>query len=187
MGAAFAAGAKVLQQVPGASPQVAEPAALPPVQDPTTIQGHGADDLGERSAFVQSRRRISNGGIASQTPLDDLYGTITPSDLHYERHHSGIAVVDPRAYTLLIHGLVERPTIFTLDELKQFPSTSRICFLECAGNYPRNAAETIRAQQVCGLTSQSEWTGCDCRRCSARSAQSEPQHGSSLRVRTPPC
>ena len=48
----------------------------------------------------------------------DLYGTITPSDLHYERHHGGVAVVDPRSYTLLIHGLVERPTIFTLDELK---------------------------------------------------------------------
>ena len=68
-------------------------------------------------------------------------------------------MVDPKAYTLLIHGLVERPTVFTLNELKQFPSTSRIHFLECAGNYARNAKEEMRAQDICGLTSQSEWTG----------------------------
>lgn len=154
VGAAVAAGAKVWQNVQGA-------AAIPPttIQDATTVQGRSVDDLGERSTFEHPRRKISNSGTSSQTPLDDLYGMITPADLHYERHHAGVAVVDPKAYTLLIHGLVERPTIFTLDELKQFPSTSRIHFLECAGNYARNAKEEMRAQEVCGLTSQSEWTG----------------------------
>ena len=154
VGAAMVAGAKVLQGVPGAPP-------APPttVQDPTSVQGRTVDDLGERSTFEHPRRKLSNSGTSSQTPLDDLHGTITPSDLHYERHHAGVAVVDPKAYTLLIHGLVERPTVFTLDELKQFPSTSRIHFLECAGNYARNAKEEMRAQDICGLTSQSEWTG----------------------------
>jgi len=154
VGAALAAGAKVLQGVPGAPAQAAQS-----IPNPTTIQGRTVDELGDRSAFVRSRRKISNSGTSSQTPLDDLYGTITPSDLHYERHHAGVAVVDPAAYTLLIHGLVERPTIFTLEELKQFPSASRVCFLECAGNLARNAKEESRAQDICGLTSQSEWTG----------------------------
>lgn len=154
VGAAIAAGTKVWQNVQSAAP-------MPPatVQDPTTVQGRTVDDLGERSTFEHPRRKISNGGTSSQTPLDDLHGMITPADLHYERHHAGVAVVDPKAYTLLIHGLVERPTVFTLDELKQFPSTSRIHFLECAGNFARNAKEEMRAQEICGLTSQSEWTG----------------------------
>ncbi len=154
LGAAVAASSKVLQGVPGAAPTT--PGA---VQDPTTVQGRTVDDLGERSVFEHPRRRLSNSGTSSQTPLDDLHGMITPSDLHYERHHAGVAVVDPKTYTLLIHGMVERPTIFTLDDLKSFPSASRIHFLECAGNYARNAKEEMRAQEICGLTSQSEWTG----------------------------
>jgi sulfane dehydrogenase subunit SoxC len=159
VGAAFAAGAKVLQGVPGAPPTQSQTPPAAPV-DPTTVQGRTANELGARTAFEQSRRKVSNAGTSSQTPLEDLYGTITPSDLHYERHHGGVAVVDPKAYTLLIHGLVERPTIFTLDELKQFPSSSRICFLECSGNYGgRNPKEDLRARDICGLTSQSEWTG----------------------------
>ena len=152
MGAAFAVSAKALQKVQAPTP----PTSVP---DPTTIQGRPPNEGGDRSAFVHPRRKVSNSGTSSQTPLDELYGAITPSDLHYERHHGGVAVVDPATYTLLIHGLVDRPTVFTLDDLRQFPSASRICFLECAGNYARGAGETIRAQDVCGLTSQSEWTG----------------------------
>jgi sulfane dehydrogenase subunit SoxC len=162
VGAALAAGAKVMHGVTSGAaaqsqqpPQATAPTTLP---DPTTVQGRPPNELGVRSAFEHSKRK-PNGIISSQSPLDDLYGAITPSELHYERHHGGVAVVDPATYTLLIHGLVDRPMIFTLDELKQFPSASRICFLECAGNLARNAREETRAQEVCGLTSQSEWTG----------------------------
>jgi sulfane dehydrogenase subunit SoxC len=72
--------------------------------------------------------------LATGTPHDELHGTITPSDLHYERHHGGVPEIDAAHYTLLMHGLVERPTIFTLDDLKRLPAESRICFLECSGN-----------------------------------------------------
>lgn len=55
--------------------------------------------------------------------------------------------------------MVDRPLMFTLDELKKFPAASRICFLECSGNFGRQSGEQTTAQELCGLTSQSEWTG----------------------------
>ncbi len=160
VGAALAVGASVMQGMAAPVPQARPtPPIVPdgPVPDPTTVLGRLPNELGVRSQFEKAKRRPSN--TSSQSPLDDLYGAITPSELHFERHHGGVAVVDPATYTLLIHGLVERPMIFTLDDLKRFPSASRICFLECAGNMARGAKEETRAQQVCGLTSQSEWTG----------------------------
>ncbi|MBS1566796.1 MAG: sulfite dehydrogenase, partial [Bacteroidetes bacterium] len=95
---------------------------------------------------------------SSRTPLQDLYGTITPSDLHYERHHAGVPVIDPNKYELLIHGMVDRPLVFSLRDLKRYPSVTRTCFLECSGNF-RGSSETATPQDICGLTSQSEWTG----------------------------
>ncbi len=84
---------------------------------------------------------------------------ITPSDLHFERHHAGVAIVDPDRYSLLVHGLVDTPMVFDLSDLKRFPSTSRVCFLECSGNMRPSAGPESLAQHICGLTSQSEWTG----------------------------
>ncbi len=83
---------------------------------------------------------------------------ITPSDLHFQRHHAGVPTIAPSSYELMIHGLVEKPLVFTLQGLKKFPSVSRIFFLECSGNY-RGGRENLSPQQVAGLTSQSEWTG----------------------------
>jgi sulfane dehydrogenase subunit SoxC len=56
--------------------------------------------------------------------------------------------------------MVERPMLFTLDDLQRFPGVSRIMFLECSGNTswakgPANAT----AQTLHGLTSTSDWTG----------------------------
>ena len=56
------------------------------------------------------------------TPLQELDGIITPTDLHFERHHGGIPEIDPERYVFLIHGMVERPMKFTLADLKRFPS-----------------------------------------------------------------
>jgi sulfane dehydrogenase subunit SoxC len=77
----------------------------------------------------------SRESSVSFTPLHDLDGTITPNGLCFERHHSGIAEVDPAKHRLLVHGLVERPLIFTVGELKRFPGrTNRVYFMECAAN-----------------------------------------------------
>ena len=70
----------------------------------------------------------------SFTPLHQLDGIITPNGLCFERHHGGIAEIDPDDYRLMVHGLVEKPLIFTLDDLKRLPRVNRIYFLECAAN-----------------------------------------------------
>lgn len=136
--------------------QAAVPVVPPELEDPTKVIGAGPSAVGKRSLFEQPIRKFSE--TSSRTPLQDFYGTITPSDLHYERHHAGIPVIDPLKYELLIHGMVERPMMFTLADLKRFPSVTRICFLECAGNF-RSGKENLTVQDVLGLTSQTEWTG----------------------------
>src|SRR5262245_44220954 len=124
--------------------------------DTTKRWGRLPNTLGARSPAENPRRLPIP--TSSRTPLQDLHGTITPSDLHYERHHAGVPVVDPRAYRLTVHGMVDRPLTFTLQDLKRFPAATRTCFLECAGNY-NGQREDITPQEICGLTSQSEWTG----------------------------
>ena len=132
--------------------------------DPTKVQGRGASELGMRSAFEQPRRLYSSARpTSSRTPHQDLDGIITPSDLHYERHHGGVPDIDPERHTLLIHGMVDRPTMFTVADLKRFPSRAVIHFMECSGNgggsYRDRTTEERTPQEVDGLTSTSEWIG----------------------------
>lgn len=163
-GAAGAAGAAILKnstatadEPPTPSPQHASP-------EPTKVYGRPATPVGARSTFERPERSVSNspGGV-SRTPLQDLNGMITPSDLHFERHHAGVPRIDPADYSLLIHGMVERPMKFSLDDLKRFPSRTQICFIECAGNggaaYTTTPNPQRSPQQVDGLVSTSEWTG----------------------------
>jgi sulfane dehydrogenase subunit SoxC len=95
------------------------------------------------------------------TPLQELQGIITPSGLHYERHHGGVPAIDPSQHRLLIHGLVDRPLSLSMDDITRFPSVSRIHFLECSGNTIgwANAKKEWTAQDTHGLLSCSEWTG----------------------------
>lgn len=125
--------------------------------DPSKVQGSPSSEVGYRSKF-DSPKRIASYATASRTPLEDLQGTITPSDLHFERHHAGIPELDPEQHELLIHGLVEKPIRLKLSDLKKYPSVSRICFIECSGNF-RYGKREMTPGEVCGLTSQSEWTG----------------------------
>ncbi len=68
------------------------------------------------------------------TPLHELDGIITPNGLCFERHHAGAAEINPLDYRLLVHGLVDKPLMFTMEDLKRFPRVNRIYFLECAAN-----------------------------------------------------
>lgn len=95
----------------------------------------------------------------STAPLQDLDGSITPNGLFFERHHSGIPVIDPTQHRLMIHGLVNSPLLLTVDEVRQFPSTSRIHFIECAGNPSFRPPWGKTAAEVAGLVSCAEWTG----------------------------
>lgn len=130
------------------------------------LQGDPRRLYGERSSFEKSARSFGASSVAvttgsSRTPLQDLYGIITPSALHFERHHSGVPAIDPAQHELLLHGLVERPLKFSMDELRRFPSVSRVHFIECAGNAGRehrgNPGPTVQLSH--GLVSCSEWSG----------------------------
>lgn len=145
-------------------PQAADPAGADgrPIYEPT---GAGLPSpLGRRSRFETPRREvsISEPSGSSLTPLAALHGILTPADLHFERHHSGIPFLDPEDYRLLIHGMVERPTVFTLRDLARFPSRTMIRFVECAGNGVfgyREISANMSPTIVAGLTSNSQWTG----------------------------
>jgi sulfane dehydrogenase subunit SoxC len=95
------------------------------------------------------------------TPLQDSVGTLTPSSLHYERHHSGIPAIDPARHRLVIHGMVDRPLSLSVADLRRLPSLSRIMVLECGGNSSSEwAASTAPdVQRSYGLASCSDWTG----------------------------
>jgi sulfane dehydrogenase subunit SoxC len=98
--------------------------------------------------------------IASLTPLGESYGIITPSALHFERHHAGVPAINSAEYRLMIHGLVERALVFTLDDLKRLPARSATYFIECSGNgFTRRQRQGRTVQETHGLTSCSEWTG----------------------------
>jgi sulfane dehydrogenase subunit SoxC len=104
----------------------------------------------------------TTGTGASRTPHHLLNGAITPNGLHFERHHSGIPDIDPEAHRLLIHGLVKRPLVFTLEALARYPTVSRIAFIECGGNsgalYQKDPVAG-GVQALHGLVSCAEWTG----------------------------
>ncbi|MCH7932624.1 MAG: sulfite dehydrogenase [Gemmatimonadetes bacterium] len=146
---------------------VAEESAGPQTAqaDPTKMMGAPTSVLGQRAPGEQPRRRMGNPAVtsSSRTPIEELPGIITPADLHFERHHAGVPAIDPDRYELLIHGMVDRPMTFTLDDLKRFPAESRLCFIECSGNggaaYNRNANPERSPGQIDGLFSTSEWTG----------------------------
>ena len=150
---------------PAPVPQGTTAAPTAPVApaDPSRVPGLPSAALGTRSPFEAPA--LAPTGVtmgASYTPLQALQGTITPSDLHFQRHHNGIPVIDPARYELLVHGLVERPLVFTLDDLRRFPPATRIVCVECSGNGRaayRAPKPDMTPQVVDGLTSTSEWTG----------------------------
>ena len=103
----------------------------------------------------------SRESSVSFTPLHELDGIITPNGLCFERHHGGIAEIDPEDYRLIIHGLVDKPLIFTLADLKRFPRVNRIHFLECAANSGMEwrGAQLNGCQYTHGMVHCVEYTG----------------------------
>lgn len=128
------------------------------IKDPTKHQGDGPSANGLRSRHAKLSRMPALN-IVSLTPLEQLHGTLTPADLHFERHHAGIPEINPEQHQLLLHGMVEQPLKFSLADLQRFPAVTRTCFIECSGNLNTRATEKATVQMLCGLTSQSEWTG----------------------------
>jgi len=150
---------------PGPAPSLPSYAANEAPMVPAT------DDVvayGVRSHYVTSKRIPALGRPSPDdfglefhiaTPLQDSVGTIQASSLHYVATTKGsfIPDIDPAKHTLMIDGLVDRPRIFTMADLRRFPSVSRFHFIECSGNSANARDKTV--QESHGLTSNAEWTG----------------------------
>lgn len=97
----------------------------------------------------------------SMSPLQNLKGIITPNGLVFERYHGGVPEINPDEHRLMIHGLVDRPLIFTMDELQRFPSVSEIKFIECPANggMEWKGPQMEGLQFTHGMLSCCEWTG----------------------------
>src|SRR5436189_1086276 len=140
-----------------------------PVAPWMTQPGAALTGYGQPSPFEKAARAVppppnpATIGIGTaRTPIQLLDGTITPNGLHFDRSHSGTPEIDPEQHRLLIHGLVKRPLVFTMEALARYPRESRIAFIECAGNSsPLNApqAQPLNATAIHGLVSCAEWTG----------------------------
>ncbi len=97
----------------------------------------------------------------TMSPIQSLHGIITPNGLHFERFHGGVPTIDPDDHRLVIHGMVERPLIFTMDDLKRFPSVSKIVFIECPANgaLEWKGVQLNSVQWTHGMMSCVEYTG----------------------------
>lgn len=136
--------------------------------DPTRQQGRpvaGDGGYGTRSQFeteVRQRFPTPNEYTSwSFTPLDRMLGNLTPSGLHFERHHGGIPTIDPARHSLVIHGMVGTAKRFSMADIRRFPSVTRKHFIECSGNglteWNKPTLKTVQGTH--GLLSTSEWTG----------------------------
>jgi sulfane dehydrogenase subunit SoxC len=145
--------------------------AAGPPEVPAWMKGPGApmSPYGAPAKYEEKITRTlirsqpgTTGSGASRTPLEALDGMITPSGLHFERHHSGVPDIDPAGHRLLVHGMVKRPLVFTVETLLRYPMVSRIHFLECSGNSGimyQPTPPALTCGQTHGLVSCSEWTG----------------------------
>jgi sulfane dehydrogenase subunit SoxC len=111
--------------------------------------------------YVTANRVVAGNG-ASWTPLQHLEGIITPTGLHFERHHNGVPHIDPASHRLSIHGKVKQALQFDIDSLMRYPMRSVLTFIECGGN--SNSGWNERPRQaplgnLHGLVSCGEWTG----------------------------
>jgi sulfane dehydrogenase subunit SoxC len=130
---------------------------------PVAARGYGLPSVWEKN--LQRREspgltRVSAASV-SFTPLQNLFGIITPNGLHFERHHQGWWDIDPSQHRLMINGLVKEARVFTMDDLMRLPSVSRIHFIECGANtgmeWANVAVPTVQYSH--GMLSCSEYTG----------------------------
>lgn len=151
--------------------KIANPDNLPPnVPSWQKHLGTGVvtDPYGSPSKFESSvvRRTVpwltaDSISSISFSPIYASRGMITPNGLFFERYHGGLAQVPPQDYRLMIHGLVERPLIFSLEDLMRMPTISKIHFIECPANTGMEwrGSQMEASQFTHGMVSCAEWTG----------------------------
>ena len=160
--AALLTGAPVARAL--AAPADAVPVWTTQQGAPIAEDGYGSPAPSERHVRRRVREKLlfnTSGSVFS--PLQDLDGTITPNGLHFIRSHAGTPAIDPDQHRLMVHGMVDRPLSFSMDELMRFPSVSAMHFIECSGNTGIYQESNIKpgwtVQDTHGLLSCAEWTG----------------------------
>lgn len=132
--------------------------------DPVTMNRYGVPSEYEHNVLRRNTKLLASGNFQASiavAPIHELHGIIVPNGLFFSRSHGGVAHVDPNEFRLMIHGLVEKPIVMTLEELKRYPSVTRTHFIEC----PANGGQEWRGPQfnslqfAKGFMSCAEWTG----------------------------
>ena len=162
-GAALALGGAIASRAQGDPAILTLPAHSTGLGKPVAALGYGLPSEYEKN--LQRREspgltRVAQSSVAF-TPLQGLFGIITPSGLHFERHHQGWWDIDPRQHRLMVMGMVREPRVYTMDDLMRLPSVSRIHFIECGANtgmeWGNVAVPTV--QYTHGMLSCCEFTG----------------------------
>ena len=135
-------------------------------------QGVATDGYGKPSRFESNLQRRQSPGLTQTTqssvsfaPLQSMFGIVTPSGLHFERHHQGWWDIDPSRHRLMVNGsapdMLAKPLVFTVDEIMRLPSVSRFHFIECGANTGMEWGNVAvpTAQYSHGMLSCSEFTG----------------------------
>ena len=126
------------------------------------------DGYGKPSKYERNVQRRQSPGLTQTTqasvsfaPLQSLFGIVTPSGLHFERHHQGWWDIDPSKHRFMVNGLVKAPKVFTMDEIMRLPTVSRFHFIECGANTGMEWGNVAvpTAQYTHGMLSCSEFTG----------------------------
>jgi len=165
---AGAAAPLALAQAPTA--KVAGDAAILDLPEHSTGLGQPVvtDGYGKPSKYERNVQRRQSPGLTQTTqasvsfaPLQSLFGIVTPSGLHFERHHQGWWDVDPSKHRLMVNGMVKASKVFTMDELMRLPSVSRFSFIECGANTGMEWGNVAvpTCQYSHGMLSCSEFTG----------------------------
>ena len=164
---ATAAASAAAQTSPG-DPNILElPAHSKGLGQPVAARPYGLPSEWEKNLQRRESPGLTRVGQASVSfcPLQGLFGIITPSGLHFERHHQGWWDIDPSKHRLMVNGsdaaLLKRPMVFSMDDLMRLPSVSRMHFIECGANtgmeWGNTAVPTV--QYTHGMLSCSEFTG----------------------------
>jgi len=147
----------------GGARRVGLPETMKGLGDPVGASPYGRPSRHEADVVrrVIDWMNPTRESTVSFTPLHALEGIITPNGLHFERHHAGAPDIAPEDHRLLVHGLVERPMVFSLEDLRRFPRQSRFHFLECAGNgaLEWRAPQNNALQFTHGMIACCQWTG----------------------------
>ncbi len=174
--AAALAGAAVPSALAQANPVPTEGGDPNILELPAHSKGLGqavaTDGYGKPSKYESNVQRRPSPGLTQTTqasvsfaPLQSLFGIVTPSGLHFERHHQGWWDVDPSKHRLMINGsddkMLKKPLVFTVDEIMRLPSVSRFHFIECGANTGMEWGNVAvpTCQYTHGMLSCSEFTG----------------------------